>query len=269
MDAPDVVQNLHGSSCEIRLTKGDGACAIHSVFGDDVSGEFVKANARAFLLDAFGDSAEIFELKLQDPAVFQNLQDILWKELLKPCASLTAGIDNERFAEQEEGKMIWDQLLHTKPNVYANCIRAAEEEAAAYQSFKQKRNGIVEIFGTLCTRSLEFIFVRPLLESLDIFNDFCTSVVVEDGRSISKLDALFESGARSASLRQSVVEHYGVDNFDQIQKKVADIVASMDWSEDATPVFEFCELLTEVQSQHWLNALEPFPNFSTRFMDHI
>ena len=47
--APDVVQNLHGSSCEIRLTKGDGACAIHSVFGDDVSGEFVKVNARAFL----------------------------------------------------------------------------------------------------------------------------------------------------------------------------------------------------------------------------
>ena len=76
----------------------------------------MKANARAFLLDAFGDSAEIFESKLQDLALFQNLQDVLWKELLKPCASLTAGIDNERFAEQEEeGKMIWDQLLHTKP----------------------------------------------------------------------------------------------------------------------------------------------------------
>ena len=112
--APDVVQNLHGSSCEIRLTKGDGACAIHSVFGDDVSGEFVKANARAFLLNAFGDSAEIFKSKLQDLTLFQNLQDVLWKELLKPCASLTAGINNERFAEQEEeGKMIWDHLLHT------------------------------------------------------------------------------------------------------------------------------------------------------------
>ena len=79
MGAPDIIQNLHGSSCEIKLTKGDGACATHSVFEDDVSGEFVKANARAFLLDAFGDSAEIFESKLQDPALFQNLQDVLWK----------------------------------------------------------------------------------------------------------------------------------------------------------------------------------------------
>ena len=79
--APDVVQNLHGSSCEIRLTKGDGACAIHSVFGDDVSGEFVKANARAFLLDAFGDSAEIFKSKLHDPALFQNLQDVFMERV--------------------------------------------------------------------------------------------------------------------------------------------------------------------------------------------
>ena len=90
-----------------------GACAIHSIFGDDVSGEFVKANARAFLLEEFGDSAEIFSSRLQDPALFQNVQDVLWKGLLKP---LRGGIDNERVAEQEEeGKMIWDQLLHTKP----------------------------------------------------------------------------------------------------------------------------------------------------------
>ena len=41
------------------------------------------------------------------------MQDVLWKGLLKP---LTAGIDNERVAEQEEErKRIWDQLLHTKP----------------------------------------------------------------------------------------------------------------------------------------------------------
>ena len=82
--APDIIQNLHGTSREIRSTKGDGACAIHSVFGDDVSGEFVKANARAFLLEEFGDSAEIFSSRLQDPALFQNVQDVLWKGLLKP-----------------------------------------------------------------------------------------------------------------------------------------------------------------------------------------
>ena len=142
VSAPAIVRNLHGSSCEIRLSKGDGACAIHSVFGDDVSGEFVKANARAFLLQAFAISAEIFLSKLNDAALFQNLQDVLWKELLKPCASLTAGVHDEHFVVQEEGEMIWDQLLHTKPEVRAHCIQAAETEAATYQSLKQKRSRI-------------------------------------------------------------------------------------------------------------------------------
>ena len=209
--APDIVKKVTWKLLRNQINKRRRHLCHTLVFGDDINGEFVKPNARAFLFKEFGDSAEIFSLRLHDPALFQNVQDVVWKELLKPRASQTAGIDNERFAEQEEeGKMIWDQLLHTKPGVHTLCIRAAEQEAATYQIFKQKRNRIVETFGTLCIRSLEFIFVRPLLESLDMFNDFRTSVVEEDGHSISKFDALFEFGPLGRIALQKFVVCYCV-----------------------------------------------------------
>ena len=60
---PHAVQLLDGSSAERMPTNGNGACAIHSVWGieDEVSGELVKSNARLFLRDAFGPTVAGFQ----------------------------------------------------------------------------------------------------------------------------------------------------------------------------------------------------------------
>ena len=47
--APEIVRNLEGKHYKIDPTVGDGACAIHSAFGNLTYRGVFKQNARAFL----------------------------------------------------------------------------------------------------------------------------------------------------------------------------------------------------------------------------
>ena len=56
-DLPAAVQRLQGTQVQILHTAADGACAIHSVWGDWSKGRLFKADARKFLGAAFGSTA--------------------------------------------------------------------------------------------------------------------------------------------------------------------------------------------------------------------
>ena len=152
------------------------------------------------------------------------------------------------YIVREEGRLIWQHILHTSPGLANTLIQANETEIQAYEMFKVARRRVVDAFGVLCVRSLEFKFLRPLLLSLDMLDDFCQNSVHMEGRdeTMSKFDAMFTSSEISVALRQSVVEHCGVDNFSVFLDKVADIIGGMEWSEEATPIFNFGDLLTSV-----------------------
>ena len=49
---------------------------------------------------------------------------------------------------------------------------------------------MVDAFGALCVRSLEVDFLRPLLLSLDMLEDFCINPIYVEGHDqpMSKLD---------------------------------------------------------------------------------
>ena len=59
-DLPAVVQRLQGTQVQIVHTVADGACAIHSVWGEWSKGRLFKADARKFLGAAFGSTAQFF-----------------------------------------------------------------------------------------------------------------------------------------------------------------------------------------------------------------
>ena len=82
---PAAVRRVHGASVDRMNTAGDGACSIHSVWGDWENGELFMRNARSFPSDAFGPTAERFRPSLKSDELMAELEVALWV-LLAPIA---------------------------------------------------------------------------------------------------------------------------------------------------------------------------------------
>ena len=76
-------------------TNGNGACAIHAAFGQDVDadGNVFKPDARQFLRQQLGDSHDICETRVNDPYLFQTwVDDELWKDIIAPLCRQAIGL---------------------------------------------------------------------------------------------------------------------------------------------------------------------------------
>ena len=84
----DRVKLLNGNTAETRRTNGDGACAIHAVWGelDPIANEYKQHCARNILRREFGDTFAQFCINVGDAAVASSLMETMWKEEVKPCA---------------------------------------------------------------------------------------------------------------------------------------------------------------------------------------
>ncbi len=75
--APEVVKTLHGKRYKSEPTVGDGSCGIHSVFGKLTHRGFLRQNARAFLVDSWGPTAEDLRLHTNDDALLRDVENVL------------------------------------------------------------------------------------------------------------------------------------------------------------------------------------------------
>ena len=222
-DLPASVRRLHDRIGILEKTCGDGACGIHAVFGKVQQGEYRKNNARSFLRNAFGATAEVFAAKLDDAASLDEIKNVLWADLVKPHALEAAGLTNEQLVLRPEGGMVWSHLTH---DLVQECIQAVQVEHFAYQKFLEERKRICQKFSHLCVRSLEHSFLRPLLTSLDMLEEYENTQADIRGSEIvqSKFNALFENYPEAIKWRQSIVESCGVSNFRVLFDRVQDIV---------------------------------------------
>ena len=131
--------------------------------------------------------------------------------------------------------------------------------------FMQKRDEIVTMFSTLCVRPLEHCFVRPLLASLDLLDDYLNTLtdVEGNGQVLSKLQVLFTSGPQAAFLRRGIVESCGVNNFNVLFERVQDIVGgivaqSVDF-DAIDDVFNFGGALDSARAYNIDVSREPVP----------
>ena len=110
-DISQSFQMFNGKFCRTNQTLGDGACGIHSVFGSCTGNFYFRQNARAFLLDKFTMSASTFKSRLNDVSTLSDMSQVLWKELVKPCAAKQAGIPRYEMKVKPEGSLVWQEIM--------------------------------------------------------------------------------------------------------------------------------------------------------------
>ena len=106
-EVPVEVKQLHGRIIKVEDTMGDGACAVHSVFGEKQGVQFCKPAARGFLRRCFGPTSMTFEAHIGNDDILKELRHVLWQELVKPCALHEAQITNSRYIAKKEGELIF------------------------------------------------------------------------------------------------------------------------------------------------------------------
>ena len=134
----------------------------------------MKAKARTFLRDTFGPTAGAFASRLNDATLLQDIKNVLWQDLLKPYGAQTAGVPIAADKLLPDGHMVWKQVAHWRPDVAERCVATIRHAYSAYRKFMAARRTIVQEFSKLCVRRLEHAFLRPLLESLGMLEEYLT-----------------------------------------------------------------------------------------------
>ena len=262
-NAPSVVTNLHDRKCEVNKTDGDGACAIHAVFGEKHGGDIHKKNARQFLRDTLGPTVAEFTRRLADNRILTELQQALWLELVKPCATRAANLGIDAAPLRAEGNMIWQRLQQNSPSLAQQCVNATRSEHVSHMRFTATRKFLGYEFAKLCVRKLENSFVRPLLAKLGLLHEYETTMVSIPGEAcvLSKFEVLFSEGQQADKLHQSIVEHCGVSHFDVLAEKVAVIASGMELCVDTERIFNLCKAVDDAHDTRYTIPSEPFPDF--------
>ena len=235
---------------------------MHSVYGKPSKKGLRLDNARAFLATAWGASAEEFLAHAADADLVQELLTFLWDDVLKPQAKREAGLFAGQIQIGREAMNIWRQVSAV-PDLRERCVARVLEAHQQYEALRQKREAILTAFAHVCRRTLEHIFLRPLLLSLDLFEDFCnTPCEVRGSPEIStKFDAIFTESEAGETFRRSILESCGVGRFHVLSERVRDVVAEMEWTSEADGVFAFCDALGAIGPEESEAHRRPFPNF--------
>ena len=259
--APPTVPRCAAESMQLAKTVGDGACSIHSVFGERTPQGYYAAKARSFLREALGETAAIFRARLQDPAVEAQLASVLWLELILPIVSEHAGVMARQVRHSKEELLVWEELQRDRA-LLGLCVDTAVARAERRHVFNEKRQRMVAAFGTVCIEPLRESVVRPLLLSLDLLDDYCNE---ESCLGCSKYDALFQRRPEAKLYQQGVIESCGVDNLRNLLAKVQDVVGGLlEWSIQVERVFDFTACVEEASAAVPTEDAEPFPNFFAR-----
>ena len=234
---PNTLSCFANCSCRIVPTAGDGACAIHSVFGNasDERGCLKLWNARQFMRTQLGDSIEEFQEKVNDPNLCFALANDIWLEAIRPLATAKLFPDTDMVDTGHEANLIW-KFIEKEP---ALCDMILYEVQALHDKetlFLKKRNDMADAFAPLCVRPLEHCFLRALFAILGRTDEYCNEHFLLPGAADvqTKLEVLLSKHPEATRIRKGIVETLGMDHLDLLVEKIEDIISS----DDAFP-FEY------------------------------
>ena len=104
---------------EVESTCGDGACAIHSIFGSPSPRGLFKQGARRFYADQLGSSCQELAANMSDDALLQEFCYTLWYDVVKPQAQCQAGLQASMVELGPEACAIF-RAIKTNPKVLQN-----------------------------------------------------------------------------------------------------------------------------------------------------
>ena len=262
---PPVVRRLHGASADPVHTNGNGACAIHSVWGDWVRGELFKRDARVFVRDAFGPTPQSFKSRLASGELLGEMELALW-DLIAPIAKQGGVFDGLLGAGEREGELIWECMEECCFDVALRCVAASQAEEENFRRYRERKDRIVEEFGSLCLPQFQDVFVGRLMASLGVLEKYQTedSWEYSGGHALKKFDALFAGTAGARELQRDVVEQACLENsFDLLFEKISDVVVGLDFNGhiDFAPIQAFAESVENARGCNYQSDRLPFDNF--------
>ena len=234
---PNTLSCFANCSCRIVPTAGDGACAIHSVFGNttDERGCLKLWNARQFMRAQLGNSIEEFQEKVNDPNLCFALANDIWLEAIKPLATAKLFPNTGIVDTGHEANLIW-KFIEKEPALCAMILCDVQALHDKETLFLKKRNDMADAFAPLCVRPLEHCFLRALFAVLGKTDEYCNQHFLLPGTANvqTKLEVLLSKHPEANRIRKGIVETLGMDHLDLLVEKIEDIISS----DDAFP-FEY------------------------------
>ena len=225
VDAPRFLKEICTGTFDGYKTNGDGACAIHSVFGvPSQYREYKCKEARQLFYESLGNTYSVFQSKFtENSQLLDRWQRNVWLEMVVPCIKadfmeslLPMDADNEvkKFCK----------TLAKDPAVCKEIMDLYRESEDLRADFNTAREDLARRFGACCRLGSAAGFVDPLLDKLGRLHEF---------RSEGKYHVLFESGPEAFRYHKSVVETKGAYHFEQFYGIVLDVLEDIEQDRSA------------------------------------
>ena len=151
---PERVRKLNGMLHEKIDTDGDGACALHSVFGCPTlrppSGrrKLFVTDARAKAVSTLGSTAAEFRRRLRADHLYESIESSLWSDLLLPILyrQLKQKTDLE---ERTQGRILWSHVKEDA-NFRKSLEAHVEKETSKRKSADESKKEAFLQFYSLC-----------------------------------------------------------------------------------------------------------------------
>ena len=161
-----IVANALGTLFQALRTTGDGACAIHAVWGSShITGDLtyvassgdLRSELYTVLPETFAEVRRILETS--QPELIENIETLLWNELAHPGA---------RRQGDSEAALFWNTLQHTAPD-FATYIQEflLQKEHDTWQRRRDLDN-FQRACNTFFQQENEETLVRPFLAALQV-----------------------------------------------------------------------------------------------------
>ena len=212
-----------GCSFTVVPTNSNGGCAIHSAFGNtrDEWGRLFLPDCRPFLRTQLGPTADECERRVDNSALFSYwVENDFWKDTITLLIKKRRRCDNlDSYLDEldQERRELW-LAIQKDANVFTTLCNLVLEEDKQNNASQIARKHILETFNLLCKNELRTSFFEPLLQSLGIFEEFCTDKFHPASHYglHSRLDVILGGIDNDHHLKQALLECKGVDHLEVI-----------------------------------------------------
>ena len=167
---------LHSERFGTLNTAGDGACAIHSVFGKPtvfgLSRKLFVENSRKKARITIGESAEVFQERLRSQVLYDSVVSSLWADLLLPVMAEKLSLQLQiPLHSNASGRILWACICENQElkNRLESHLKSVVEMRACSDKL---RINAVEAFTSVCFHT-SAVFLWRLIEDISRATEWC------------------------------------------------------------------------------------------------
>ena len=175
VSAPDAVGDLSALHAVRHVpvdTDGDGACAIHSVFGEPTfakRGQLFVEDARARAVATYGGSVMEFRRRLQNDIRFDSIISELWLDHLLPILFRRIGVPSV-LQVRTQGEILWSHVERDerlRDDLLGHVSAAVEHQRTSDIRRSEARDCFKNICCLRYDGLLELLIARLVIEGAD------------------------------------------------------------------------------------------------------